>query len=169
MKRVRAYLSMLLRTSFFTRFVLAISVGIGAKIFSMLIFPIYYFGTPLFLNMKDSVHAAGHSTVAEHAALIPFVSVLILAPVIENLVIPLIFWICKKVPKRNAVAITLMTLLAFWLHPPGSMSWTGASFFFCYAFFYAKLLPVCPWPEAYAHTAVAHFVTNLIAVIFILT
>lgn len=171
-KRLQSAASTLLHRSFATRLVLAIWIGLGAKLFSMLVFPIYYFGTPFlqgFLDgFRDGLSAAGHGSVAEHAALIPFVSMLVLAPIIENLIIPFIFWVFKKVPKRNIVAVAVITALGFWLHQSGSMRWTGAAFFFCYAVFYAKLLPVCRWPEAYFHTVIAHFVTNLIAVTFML-
>lgn len=160
----------LLMTSFFSRGLLAILVGIIAKIVTVPVFFLYYFITlkPTSLTAHDLsiIYANGFSSsngFVENA-----ISILILAPILENLIFPLVFWLFSTLKIKTLFSIIVITFISYHYHQSGTQQITGAIFFFCYSIFYAETIQVCGKIESYILTVIAHFITNLIAFLFML-
>ena len=159
----------LLKHSFFSRMFLAVLVGFFAKLITLPIFTVYYYGLKFFGQTYSELFTAVANNLEAHAIQVSqAISILVLAPIIENLVIPLIFWLCSHVYKKPILPIFLITLLAYYYHQAGSSQITGAVFFFCYAAFYSQCVQVVGRKESYLLTVIAHFVTNLIAFSFMM-
>lgn len=152
-----------------TRIIFAILVGIISKLLTIPLFLLVYFldrNLSFFSLVKLDTFASIFSTTNIKFSL--FFSVLLLAPVIENLILPLIFGLTKFLKLHSAFAITIIIYLAFIYHSAGSESYTGAMFFACYSIFYSYSIKYCSKKEAYLLSVLSHFVTNLIAISIIL-
>ena len=162
----------LIYTSFFTRCILATIVGFFSKIITIPVFFVHYFFIRESLNntrpINDAVALSASNISHGKDAFDQAVSILILAPTIENLVIPFVFWALSKFKNGILFSIILITFISYHYHAQGSQQITGAVFFFCYAVFYARIIKVCGKLESYILTVIAHFVTNLIAFSFML-
>jgi len=159
----------LLKQSVFSRILLAILVGLFAKLITLPIFIVYYYGLKFFgKTYGELATAVASNSEAHRISVSQAISILVLAPIIENLVIPLIFWLCSHVYKKPILPIFFITLLAYFYHQAGSPQITGAVFFFCYAAFYSQCVQVVGRKESYLLTVIAHFVTNLIAFSFMM-
>jgi len=164
-------LKRLLYGSFKDRVVLAIIVGFFSKFITVPAFFLYYFITKLGIAHSttiDTPTSVGASFVTLNFPFDKLVSILVLAPIIENLIIPLFFWIFGKLKYSSLISIVAITTIAFFYHEPGSSRITGAMFFLTYSVFYMYCIRVCGKAQSYILSVISHFITNLIAVGFML-
>jgi len=149
----------LLETSVTSRVYLSILVGIFAKLLSVPIALVpyrIYWG-----SISTPANLLGQITISINQV----VEILILAPLIENLIIPFVFWLSAFISQKSYLPILIITILAFYYHPAGNMRVTGATAFFCFATFYSQCIKVASWKQSYWMTVIAHFVCNLLAII----
>ena len=157
----------LLGRSIKSRVYLSILIGIGAKIFSAIVaLALYYFfNLPIWhsaLELFDDT--ASQSSVMDNP-IMSLIEILILAPIIENLIFPAVFWLCSFITKRSCLPIIVITVLAFCYHSEAEgHRITGAAAFFCFAIFYSHCIKVVSPRQSYWLTVIAHFTSNLIAV-----
>lgn len=160
----------MLLTSFLTRGMLAVLVGIISKAATIPAFFLYYYGVNKTTSLSNHdlaiIHANGLSTSDGFVG--NAISILILAPVFENLIIPMVFWIFSRIKLRTFFSVFVITQISYHYHASGTQQITGAIFFFCYALFYASTIKVCGKFESYILTTIAHFITNLIAFSFMM-
>lgn len=168
MKTLFSYLS---NTSEFTRIILALQVGVISKLFSAgAMMTIYYLqrinhlperilDSPASAIMKvENGHYMWTYSVGD------FVTILVLSPLIENLFIPLIFWMCHKF-KTSIIPISVITVMAYLTHFGGSFGITGAAGFFVFSVYFAFLKNSYTTWRAYYYTVIAHFSANVTSLI----
>ena len=146
---------------------LSILIGIGTKIFTVIVALAlyYYLNLPIRHSALELFDDPASQSSAMDNPITSLIVILILAPILENLVFPAVFWLCSLITKRSYLPIIIITVLAFWYHSEAEgHRITGAAAFFCFAIFYSHCIKVVSPKQSYWMTVIAHFTSNLIAV-----
>lgn len=94
-----------------------------------------------------------------------FISALILAPIIENIIFPLGFKVWAFLSKLAIFPVLTITVLSYWAHKSSGSGLSGAILFFVLGVLYANCLKVLSKKQSYWITVIAHFIFNFIALI----
>ena len=151
-------------------FVLSMGVGLVAKLFAVIVFALIYFMDKSIPHLDIFSFLQNHTLRRPYVENSPFdwiyspgqiIVAIIVAPLWENIKIPLFFYITGFVSKSNIYPIFLVVVLEFYLHGMGVYGLSGASGFAVFCVFYSLLYKQIGWQKAFAYTVIAHSSANL--------
>ncbi len=148
----------------------SITCGLTAKFIAILVFTVIfflnYFFTSNFEKNTFSTFTIPENDFEWNYSTYEITKTLFFVPIIENLLIPFLFWVFHKFKFQNLLPIFFITLVSYLAHGAYIVGITGGVMFVIFAVYYSILRKTTGWFEAYVFTVIAHSTANLLSLGF---